>query len=405
MMKFSISAVFSFTALAILGAAQAEMTNPYKVVSISTVSEQQSIEQADDVRAYMHGINLAKRADGHYDLIWSAASDEVTKEGNWNHDIYTSTLNAQTPAIQAIRTLISAPEAQEPVSVSQTKNGMRMYTFEDGNQAKNQVAQRFAIFDEQGHPVKQYPQTVKDGGHSGHTASTNEQHVIFWSDDWIEGGGVDNLGSGKEVWVTAYTASGNKLHTKKITTLNNQRDWWPMIAASADRTMLVWQRFVEGETYAELMGAIYDPKTNKLIKQPIILNKNIQYYTYEVSYIESIKSFVVSATTHLNKGVLYVINENAMVTAKKQGLKAFVREAHPAIKLGDKKSELMYPTAPTGFALFEVNANSISMQALIEDSYEWQYSGTVGFYTLKNDVYFASLSKEGVIEKLVRKSH
>ena len=402
MKKIPILTVAVIIALTAVGFRGVSASNAYTVKSISNVPEKQSYGQDEDLRRYMHGINIVPKSDGHYELIWSASHGKIPTDGSWNHDIFTAILDAKKPKIKSVRKLISAPEAQEPVSVSQTKNGMRMYTFEDGYHAKNEVAQRYAIYNKTGKVIKRYPQTVKDGGHSGHTASTDKQHVVFWADDWVDGGGVDNLGSGKDVLVTAYTADGKKMHTKKITTKANQREWWPMIAASKTRTMLVWQRFVNGKTYAQLMYAIYDPATNKLVKQPAVLNPKIQYYTYEVSYIPSIQSYVVSGTDSNKKGFLYTVNEKGKLTASKRNLKAFVREAKPATKQREKTAELMYPTAPTGFAIFNVKANRIQPKATIKDTYKWQYGGTIGFYTKTNDVYFASLSKKGIVEKIVK---
>ena len=131
-------------------------------------------------------------------------------------------------------------------------------------------------------------------------------------------------------------------------------------------------------------------------------NKKIQYYNYEVSYVDSIHCFVVSGTTNDHKGFLYVIDKNGHITAKKTHLNAFVREAKPAIQLNNNQAELMYPRSPSGFAIFDIEANNIFEKAIIEDAYQWQYGGTVGFYTSEHDAYFASLSKAGIVEKRVR---
>ncbi|MFB7637787.1 hypothetical protein [Peribacillus butanolivorans] len=58
--KFSILAAVSLIALATYGLLGVNASNDYTVNSISTVSEKQSYEQDEDLRSYMHGINIGK---------------------------------------------------------------------------------------------------------------------------------------------------------------------------------------------------------------------------------------------------------------------------------------------------------------------------------------------------------
>lgn len=374
----------------------------YKVSSLSKTNENQHVENDDDLRAYSHGIDLLTKNKNERYLVWSSAHGSEAEDGSWNHDVFVSTLNLKKPKIQQVRTLIAAPEAQEPVSGGMTKDGRLLLTFEDGYNNENVVSQRYVVFDSNLNVMKKYPQTIKDGGHSGHGTSLDNQHVVFWSDDWVDGGGVNNLGSGKDVLVTTLSSDGKVIHELKITPPDETRDWWPILKASKKNVALVWQRYVEDETYAQTMMALYDPKSNKLIKKPFVLQPKTIYYTYDVSYIDGLDVFVVSGTDEKGKGFLYTVNSDGKVIVKKHNLPGFIREAKPAIKVDNGVATFVYPKAKNGFMVYAITKNTVNLEARIHDNYEWQYGGTVGFFADDHVVYFASLSKEGIVEKEIR---
>lgn len=372
---------------------------PYLVETILPENQQQS---EGDGRRFMHGLNFIDRLDGNVDVYWSQTTDGG-KDSEWTHDIMTGVVSQDKLKLQQQKTVMALPLAQEPVSVSASKAGVRMVTFEDANATTNEVAQRFFMTDATGTITKPYPQTVKDGGHSGHTASTDTAHIIAWSDDWVDGGGVDNLGTGKRVQLSVYDDTGQLINSQDITNRDKGREWWPMIAASPERALIVWQRYIEGEDYAQVMYALYDPVAKRFQKRPLILQPNNAYYQYNVAYVQAIDSFIVTGNTRENKGYMYIINDTGRIVNGSFNLPPFVRESSPAIKNNDKRAELTYPMAPSGFIKYEVTAEDIIEKYQIADDYEWQTMGTAGFYTAKDEIYFASLAQHGIVEKIIHK--
>src|SRR5690606_8444604 len=95
----------------------------------------------------------------------------------------------------------------------------------------------------------------------------NAHHVLFWSHGWVNGGGVNDLGSGKEVIVSTVSNEGEVLHDIKLSQADD-RDSWPMLAASDDNALLVWQQFNDDASEASLRFAVYDPVANELTVTP-----------------------------------------------------------------------------------------------------------------------------------------
>src|SRR5690606_534615 len=131
----------------------------------------------------------------------------------------------------------------------QNSEGLIMVTFEDGWEASGSVTQRYGIYDAEMNAVAPYPREVEPGGHSGHVAAIGELFVVFYTDGWVHGGGVDDLGSGWGVYAKVYDGQGNMLHDIDIA--HFKREWWPVIAGGPQQALLLWQAFVEDETHAE----------------------------------------------------------------------------------------------------------------------------------------------------------
>ena len=132
---------------------------------------------------------------------------------------------------------IQKPEAQEPVSVAQTTDGHIMVSFEDGWNTPNGVNQRYGVYESILQPVAPYPLGIASGGHSGHVTAVGNNFVAFFSEGWIDGDGIDNLGTGNGVYSKVYDSRGRALRTIDIAP--NVREWWPMIAGSPSRALLV----------------------------------------------------------------------------------------------------------------------------------------------------------------------
>jgi hypothetical protein len=278
----------------------------------ATLSGADEQEYAMDDRAYQHGINFVPRSDNQWLLIWSSSGNPPQGEdqyGNWTHDVYYSLVDARKPIIRP-QLLISRPGAQEPVSAAVTDDGYLMITMEDGWNTEHEVEQRFALFDLDLLPVKNYPQLVQDGGHSGHLAAVGNRFVVFYSDEWVNGGGVNDLGSGDDVLIRVYSSRGELQHTVPVAVSKTSRDWWPLLAASSRTVMLIWQRFVNDQKWCDLMMAMLDPETGDLLKKPIKIASNLKYYTYNVAYLPKLGRFLVTATGNNDTGFARLYSEN-----------------------------------------------------------------------------------------------
>ncbi len=357
---------------------------------------------ASDFRAYQHGIDFLKKKDGSYYLIWASTGDSPTgadKQGNWTHDIYYETIDPHNIHTIKPTCIISRDEAQEPVTSAICADGTIMITMEDGWNIKKTVSQRYGLYKADFSPLKPYPQMVLDGGHSGHVTSVKNRFVLFYSDEWVNGGGVEGLGSGDDVLLSVYSAKG-VLETKAAVSVGKQtRDWWPMVAGSQKNALLLWQRFMDNKTYANLMFSLYNPSTQSFTKIPTMLETRIKYYTYDVQYIKSINRFLVAGTYKKGGGFAYLIDDKGKVTAENLSLPSFVREAQPAIYHDKNLTQVVYPKQPSGLQLLELTASKITLKKEIKDNYQWSYIGTDGIFIDKESLYFVTLSKKGLVEK------
>lgn len=365
-------------------------------------------EDAEDLREYAHGMNVVKNpVTGKSCMIWSDSYDSGTlDDGSWTHDVFFQPLDPTHPALTKKLTLISAREAQEPASASAAGDGGMIVTFEDGNDSGDaEVSQRYALYDAHGKVIKAYPQTIRVGGHSGHASSTRNRHVVFWSEGWVDGGGVDNLGTGDDVWVTSMKTDGSGLKTIPVAVGDDSRDWWPMTASSNTRSLLVWQRYVNGKTYAKLCCALFDPVKNQLlpIRQSTkaaaatvqtIQNLNLRYYTFGVTWLPRQQRFLIHATRSDGGGTLLLVNEQGTVTARKETLPAFVRESAPALTETADGTELCFPLSPSGAEFVRIKGDAIHPEKRVSGSYRWTYCGTAGFFRNPKTACFVTLGTD-----------
>ncbi|MCK5728642.1 MAG: hypothetical protein KAH08_05420, partial [Methylococcales bacterium] len=247
--------------------------------------------------------------------------------------------------------------------------------------------------------VNVYQKVVFDGGHSGHVAAIGNKFAVFYSDEWVDGGGVDDLGSGDDVLVRLYNSKGRFLSKKKVAVGDKTRDWWPMIAGSDKTALLVWQRFVDDETHAQLIYRVLDVKKNKWVSAEIKLIKHLKYYTYDVQYLAEVERFIITGTDDNGEGFVFLLSKKGKIMAHKKSLPAFVREAQPAIStLINQQLTLVYPTAPTGMIALAVTDKDIIVKNKLRLDYRWSYSGTDGIFINASEVYFVSLSMKGLHE-------
>lgn len=340
----------------------------------------QQVQPIEDARQYAHGVAIVENS-----VLWSEKSDEQREDG-WTHDIYKKEIG-QTQ----VETLVAKPEAQEPVSASSTKETI-IITYEDGYDTTNNISQRFKLYDYNWQQL--YEATLFDGGHSGHVASTNTHHVIFWSNDWVNGGGVNELGTGKEVIVSTISNEGELLHEIKLSQADD-RDSWPMLATSDDNALLIWQHFNDEATKAALYFAVYNPATNALTVAPSELVSQVDFYTYSISYVQATKQYVVAAQTK-EGGTLILLSKDGELIDQVDAPN-LVKEATPALQ-GDT---LVFPQMPASYFTVRVFDNQLQLLPSNSLDVKWGTTGTAGLFLDAHNMYFATLNKEGLQEVVV----
>ncbi len=356
-----------------------------------------------DQRAYQHGIDFLPLSNGNYALIWASSGDPLntTNSNAWEHDIYYSYINPQSPFIDPIK-IISNPEAQEPASSAITKDGHIMITMEDGYAAENVLAQRYGIYDENFNNIKPYPVNILDGGHSGHVTAVGNRFVAIYSEGWIDGGGVDNLGSGDNVHLAIFSSDGTVEKRKDIAVGNATRDWWAVLAGSESTALLVWQQFIDDKEYVDLKISLINPETGILIKEDVTLMSNVKYYTYSVTYLPHIDSYLVLGVYQGGGGFGILLDNTGEVITSNLDLPEIVRESQSMVKADGDKQIIVQPKSPNGLMTLAVSKTKIALLNEIEDGYNWQYAGTDGIWTDDNHVYIVSLSTIGIVEKLFK---
>ncbi len=368
-------------------------------IALSLLSASACSAETADYRAYAHGISYLENPQTHKSyLIWSDACKKgIADDGSWTHDVYSMKVNMKKPKVKAVKRLIKAPEAQEPASSSCTGDGNMIVTFEDGNDAGDyNLYQRYAIYDSKMKKLVKYPADIAAGGHSGHAASTSKHHIVFWCEGWIDGDGYENQGTGDDLYVTSMESDGSNPKTTEVAKSENTRDWWPLPAASGNKSLLLWQRYVDGEEYAHLCYSLYNPSTGNL--ETITENETIveltdyklKYYCYHPVYLDGLNIYVVNLSTIDNKGVLLFIDEKGNLIKEVKDCADFVREAAPAVRT-DTNYTLYYPVGNSEIQSFEISPDYSVKSSVYDADYEWSECGTAGFLDAKGKVYFASL--------------
>ncbi len=343
-----------------------------------------------DPRRFMHGIGaVPAAATGTMNVFFSSSGlppRGPDRNGNWPHDVYVALWHADSGVLDAPRVFIQKPEAQEPVTVARNRAGQVMVSFEDGWNAPENVTQRFGIYDTSLRPIKPYPQQVESGGHSGHVTAVGERFVVFYSDGWVNGGGVDNLGSGNGVYVKVYDGHGHRL--RDIDIAHARREWWPMIAGGDTRALLAWQQFVPGRTDANLKIAMLDPASGHVIGERV-LRERLQYYTYSVAWLPSIGRFLLVGTAQ-GHGFAELIDNDGKVRASIPCMPASVREAAIAVS---------GPTAYTPAAdgrLLQLQAGPGTLIDTDGKPADWRPVGSIGLVRTSGALDWLSLTEKGL---------
>ncbi|VWB94305.1 hypothetical protein [Burkholderia metallica] len=354
-----------------------------------------------DPRSFMHGIGVADAGDGRRWVFFSSSGlvpRGALRSGNWPHDVYVGEWLPGKPQLVHVRPFISRPEAQEPVSVAQNARGDIFVTFEDGWNTPNVVSQRYGVYRRDLKPIKPYPNDVESGGHSGHVATAADRFVVFYSADWIDGGGVDNLGTGNGVYVKTYDAAGRVLN--HVAVAPRRREWWPVGAGSPHTALLVWQKFIEGSTDATLEYAMFDPVTAKLDKLGT-LNDAIRYYVYSSAYVPAIDRFLVVTTTADDRGVAMLIAPDGRRTATLDCLPASVRESG----IGVSGAHAYVPTRDGRLLTLALGPADIAVGGVQRSPIPWSTTGIAAFPASGTAMHFVSLTPSGAREADFEPAH
>jgi hypothetical protein len=381
-----------------------------------------------DLRIYQHGIDLLKKPDGTaYYAIWS--SNGLPPVSGSNHDIYYTTIRAINPVTGPnIGTKwVASTGAQSSVNSAMNASQTKICcTWQDNNPnlVKNTVGQVVYISDLTltDNPYR-YCKIIYDGGHSGHVAAVNDNFVVFWCDGWTPFGGVDNLGTGNDVYVSVIEPSGNIKPKLKIA---SKRAWRPMIAGSSSKACLVWQKYINAQVYVELYCSIFDPNTGAY-SPAIRLNNSILAYHYNVKYIPQISRFLIMASRDgglegVNNrkcagGIAWLIDQTGRTKAGPITLSdGIIRESNIILNenaIGPRVQAIIF-RLKTGSSVFGDNSvgcnagglivlnitqSSINISRIIDDTYAWQHMGADGFFIDNDQVFTTALSNIGIRSK------
>lgn len=389
---------------------------------------------AMDRRAYQHGVRLVKDQASNIWAVWSSSPGnppqghkrlmlaDGTKCSYFTHDIFYSKLNTANLSIQP-HLLLGMNEAQEPVDAAISQDGAIAVTFEDGsetdtNSCNGVIRQRYIIYPRFPERFLELKTVKVDGAHSGHVAAVGNNFVFVYAEGWIEGDGAFDAGTANDIYIETISSEGTyRWHYAVATDKGWPRDWWPLVAGSPRYALLAWQRLVKDSSYANLMIAVYDPQNNKLIKPAKILKENLQYYHFDVQYLEKIKRFLVvgnylgntmtsqAITVVSPKLFAYLLDETGNVVDYWESddkcvecgnypTLNLVREVRPAI-LGDDVATVLYPVKPNGIASLKVSKISITLKDVRYLKQPWFPLGTDGIFLDNSKALFINLTPTG----------
>ena len=349
-----------------------------------------------DLRRFMHGVVALPAAQpGIYTIFFSSSGlppRGADAQGNWRHDVYLLQWRGTDGAQGKPQPFIVRPEAQEPVSAARNRSGNIMLTFEDGWNARDEVSQRYGVYDAALQPIKPYPQTAVSGGHSGHVAAVGERFVLFYSDGWVDGGGVDDQGSGNGVYLQVYDGQGEILQSLDV--VDEQRAWWPMLAGGEHTALLLWQQIQADQQEGQLQMAVFDPQSGRLGARRVLASA-LQLYHYNVAWLPAVSRFVVLASVK-GQGVAWLLDGAGQLKASLHCLPATVREAGLSVD----GNTLYTPTADGRLMQLAVGPEGLQLQALLQASsgraVAWRPLGSVGLPRRDGRQDWLSLTENGL---------
>ncbi len=390
--------IFTLVAILLVACSNNHIMLPDKKAPANEIP---TCDKEGDQRSYQHGIDFIPISNGQYALVWSSSGSPIDVSNSiiWEHDVYYSFIDPSLPKIKPVQ-IIARVEAQEPASTAITNDGHIMITMEDGWEPTIVLEQRYGVYNSDFSPTpKAYPQVVPvAGGHSGHVAAVGNRFVIFYSEEWVSGGGVDNLGSGDDVYAAIYDSNGNFLFQKNIAVGNTTRDWWPWVEGSDNYACMIWQRFVNNEIYSDLMISIIDPLTGDFSVREKKIETNMEYYTYSVAAIPGLDQFLIMGVHKDGTGFGILLDKNGNELSRNDNLPPIVRESQPALRTINGNLFIAQAKADGGIMVLKIIGTSIELVKTIDNEYIWGYGGTDGIWMNDNKVYMVSLSNCGLVE-------
>jgi hypothetical protein len=346
----------------------------------------------------MHGMDIVKH-NGKTRVIFSANQyPPVQPSGDWVHNVFQTVIDpCNAAATASVSVLWSAANAQEPASSAVNSNGKLSVTVEDAALNPQTLDQTFRIWDQALVQTKGTTQLMPpQGGHSGHVAASGARFGVSFSDGWVDGGGVDNNGTGDDIFFRTYDETGamSALTNTAVGTAN--RDWWPIVAGSDTNFLQVWQRYggTPGTGGGKVMGAIISP-TGQIVKPAFDIFTNDKYYYHDVQYVPQIGMYLVvgSLNQASNAGVAYLIDKAGNVVYGLTGLPNTIREGQTVIS--DDGTKAVYPGGP-GAVVLDLTATQIFMNKTVALNWNYDYMGTDGVFADPTHVVFATGTQQGV---------
>ena len=287
------------------------------------------------------------------------------------------------------RVLVSRPEAQEPASVAINARGTILMTAEDGNGGINQHA---GLWDSSLRVLREYPITIRRGGHSGHAAAMGDRFLIAYSEGWVEGGGFLERGTGKDIHARVVRNDGSIGREIDIAVDGDRRhrDGWPLVAGSERNWLVVWQRYPELSLQAALIGA-----AGTLIARRKIADRMPIRYAYAVEFAPQIASYVVAGSSG-EEGFVSLVSLAGEIVGTRRGLPPMASESRIVLGWDGQQLTGVYPVRPRGVAVVRISQGAVELVRLIEHPYPWDYSGTTGLFVAPGRVLFATLSTTGI---------
>ncbi|MBL8159542.1 hypothetical protein JNJ66_03735 [Candidatus Saccharibacteria bacterium] len=350
-----------------------------------------------DHREYMHGVEFVKTGGRHLLLYASNQYPPVSPAGEWEHDIFYSEINPADPnGSFSPKPLVSAVTAQEPASGAVNSNGKLLVTSEDA-QFSPDLDQTYGIWDGNLAPLVPYGAKLMppQGGHSGHAAASGDKFLVSFSDGWVDGGGVDNLGTGDDIFGKIVNDDGTAGQIINTAVGTDNRDWWPIVAGSDTGWLQVWQRYgTAGTGGGTVMGALID-HSGAIVKELPIYDNN-KYYYYDVQYVPSLGAYLVvgSQNTGSNEGVAVLVSKSGTIIASKTGLPSTVRESQTVVS--DDGKTAVYTVPGTGVAVLDLTSSAITLRKEVPIDWNWDYMGTDGIFVGGGRVLFATGTQAGI---------